>query len=88
MAPATDLAAKLVAEVKEACKTIDDFQNKQKEHMVASMTRQEAKLVPNQQQLFKKRETRHERPMSTQTLTMTWCCRLSTFSRLPMPWHL
>jgi hypothetical protein len=85
MAPATDLAAKLVAEVKEVCKSLDDLQTRQKERMVASMTRQESKSVPNQQQLSEKRQSRHERPMSTQTLTVKWSCRLSTFSRLPLP---
>lgn len=86
MAPATDLAAKLVAEVKDVCKTLDDFQQKHKERMVSSMARQESQPVPTQQQLIQKRQPRQERPMSTQTLTLSWSCRLSTFSRLPMPW--
>lgn len=85
MAPATDLAAKFAAEVKDVRKAIDDFQNKQKERMVASMARQDS--ATSQQQLIQRPQQLQERPMSTQTFTVSWSCRLSTLSRLPMPWQ-
>lgn len=86
MAPATDLAAKVVAELKEVGKVINDYQEKHKERMVASMARQESKPAPTQQQFGQQRQQRHVRPMATHTLTVTCSCKLSSFSRLPMPW--